>query len=235
MGYAIFALLSGSVLVAAAALMLVAVRRARSAREDLADSAASRGWSYTRSREARKGDYAVGGTSPAGLDWTITSFSIQSDTSRNRIEFRMPALSSATADFAFGPAKEVAMLGQLTAFTERHALAGSLISRLGAKAGGPLALVSGGVVEPIGSEDFRRAFGAVRASSAEMPVRLSPELEKLFLSWPEPLGDPGNAVTAWRDASGLHISVLSPAGPSRAIIEQLAALGEMLSTSVSPG
>jgi hypothetical protein len=234
MGNSIFALLASFVLVGAAALMVIAVRRAGSVREELTDRAASRGWGYTRSRSARKGDYAVCGTSPAGLDWTITSFSIESDSRRSRIEFRMPALSSA-ADFAIGPAKEVAMLVQLTAFTEQHERAGSLIRRLGTKAGGPLALVSGGVVEPIGSGEFRRAFGAVRTSNAAMPVRLSPELEKLFLSWPEALDDPGNVVTAWRDPNGLHVSVIAPAGPSWAVIEQLAALGEMLSTSVRPG
>jgi hypothetical protein len=232
MGLSIFAALAALLLLAMGALFVGVMRRAASAREELADQASTRGWRYVRSRDARKGDFHIEGTSRAGSDWTITCYSISSDSHRERIEFRMPASLAATADFAIGPAKEVAMLPKLAEFAEQHALAGSLIHMLGVKVGGALALVSDGVAEPLGSTEFQLAFGAVRSREAAMPVRMTAELERLFLTWPESLVDPCDKVTAWRDAGGLHVSVVSPAGPPWEIIEQLAELGETLGASL---
>lgn len=229
----IFAVVSGLVLVAMVALMVVAMRRAASAREELADRASSHGWRYVRSREASKGDFHIEGASRRSAEWTITSWSISSDSRHDRVEFRMPSSGSPGANFAIGSAKQLATLPQFTAFTEQHPRAASLIARLGSRVGGLLAIVSEGVAEPLGSLEFQRTFGAMRSRDGAMPVRMTPELETLFLSWPEGITDPGSTVTAWRDALGLHVSVISASGPAFEVIEHLAALGEALGDSLT--
>jgi len=228
-----FALVAGLVLVAMAALMVVAMRRASAAREELADRATSHGWRYVRSREASEGSFHIEGASRAGAAWTITSWSISSDSRHSRVEFLMPSGGSTSANFAIGSAKQLAMLPQFAAFTEQHPLAASLITKVGSRVGGLLAIVSEGVAEPLGSLEFQRTFGAIRSRDGAMPVRMTPELEALFLSWPEAITDPGSAVTAWRDGLGLHVSVISPAGPPFEVIEHLAALGEALGASLT--
>lgn len=233
MPYPFLAVLGGLILLAIAALMVVAVRRAASTREELVDRVASHGWRYVVSHEERTGRFHVEGTSRAGAAWTVTCWSVSSDSRHDRVEFLMPPNGPAGAGFAIGSAKQLAMLPQFAAFTEQHPLAASLIAKAGSRVGGLLAIVSEGVAEPLGSPEFQRTFGAIRSREGVLPVRMTRELESLFLSWPETITDPGSTVTAWRDPLGLHVAVIAPAGPPFEIIEHLAELGEALGASLS--
>ena len=235
MPFVVLSVLVGVVLMATAALMLNVVRRAGAAREELSDRASSHGWRYVRSLESSKGDFHIEGATRGTAEWTITSWSVNSDSRHSRVEFRLPAAGSTHNNFAIGSAKQLAGLPQFAAFTEQHPRAASLIAKVGSRAGvgGLLAIVSDGVAEPLGSREFQQTFGAIRTHDSAMPVRMTPELEALFLRWPPGITDPGSAVSAWRDAEGLHVQVISIAGPPFEVIEHLAALGEALGASVT--
>ena len=233
MPYAIFSLMGGLIIVAAAWLIVAANRRGAAAREELTDRAATHGWRYVRSLGGSKGDFRIEGSTRGTAEWTITSWSIASESRRNRLEYLLPSGDATGASFAIGSAKQLAGLPQFAAFTEQHPHAAKLISKIAAPMSGLLAIVSEGVVEPLGSPTFSATFGAIRTRDGRMPVRMTPELESLFLTWPAGITDPGSAVTAWRDVTGLHVQLIAPADPPFEIIEHLAALGEALGASLT--
>jgi hypothetical protein len=167
------------------------------------------------------------------LDWTITCWPLQSDTHHERIEFRAAECSSPEPDFAIGPAAQVADTPRLAAFGEEHPLAARLMRSVGSRAGGLLALSFDGTPAPLGSTGFQKSFGALASHGGTVPVQMTVQLERLFLQWPEPLSDPGNKVSAWRDAKGLHVQVLCDSGPPWELFEHLAELGVALAEATT--